>query len=99
MAQQNWVENPAEEAEEHHHRSGDIKVEQQEWIVVDKVKRAGDKRGDDGGPHHHHDGGGELGGVAEDRGRTPHSSQQGEGQEYVFEEVNVGSKDQSIATK
>ena len=49
MAQQNWVENPAEEAEEHHHRSGDIKVEQQEWIVVDKVKRAGHKRGDDGG--------------------------------------------------
>ena len=93
MAQQNWVENPAKEADEHHHRSGHIKVEQQEWIVVDKVKRAGDKRGDDGGPHHHHDGGGELGGVAEDRGRTPHSIQQGEGQEDVLEEVNVGSKD------
>ena len=60
---------------------------------MDKVKRAGHKRRDDGGPHHHHDGGGELGGVAEDRGRTPHSIQQGEGQECVFEEVNVGSKD------
>ena len=91
IVQKNWVENPEEEAEEHHNRSGDIKVEQQEWIVVDKVKRAGDKRGDDGGPHHHHDGGGELGGVAEDRGRTPHSHQQGEGQEDVLEEVNVGS--------
>ena len=93
MAQQNWVKNPAEEAEEHHHRSGDIKVEQQVWIVVDKVKRAGDKRGDDGGRHHHHDGGGELGGVAEDRGRTPHSIQQSDGQEDVLEKVNVGSKD------
>ena len=59
---------------------------------MDKVKRAGDKRGDDGGHHHHHDGGGELGGVAEDRGRTPHSSQQGEGQEGVLEEVNVRSQ-------
>ena len=97
MTQQNnstfRKKNPAEEAEEHRYRSGDIKVEQQEWIVVDKVKRAGHKRGDDGGPHHHHDGGGELGGVAEDRGRTPHSSQQGEGQEYVLKEVNVGSQD------
>ena len=91
MAQQNWVQNPAAEAEEHNHRSRDIKVEQQEWIVVDKVKRAGHKRGDDGGPHHHHDGGGELGGVAEDRGRTPHSCQQGDGQEDVLIEVNIGS--------
>ena len=57
------------------------------------MKGAGDKRVDDGGHHHHHDGGGEQGGVAEDRGRTPHSIQQGEGQEGVLEEVNVGSQD------
>ena len=80
MTQKNRIQSPAEEAENHHHRSRDIKVEQQEWIVVDKVKRAGHKRGDDGGPHHHHDGGGELGGVAEDRGWTPHSIQECEGQ-------------------
>ena len=60
---------------------------------MNEVKRAGDKRGDDGGPHHHHDGGGELGGVAEDRGRTPHSIQQREGQEGVLENINVGSQD------
>ena len=57
------------------------------------MKGAGEKRVDDGGPHHHHDGGGELGGVAEDRGQTTYSLQQGEGQEGVFEEVNVGSQD------